>query len=139
MTFETRIPVRFGDVDRAGIVYYPVVLHYCHVAFEEFFAEHVGIPYPRLIDERHIGFPTVALSTSFEHPFQYGMTVLARVAVLDVGRSSTRWEYRFFDKGGTLLASSVNTTAAVDMRTFKTVPIPDDLRAALLRAHDSAP
>ena len=141
MTYETRIQVRFGDVDKAGIVYYPVVLHYCHVAFEDFFHDHVGTPYPELIATRHLGFPTVALETSFSSPFEYGMSVVAAVTVLDVGRSSTRWQYHFRDDvTGDELASSVNTTAAVDMRTFQTVAVPDDLRAAFLRdAEDDDP
>lgn len=38
MPFSTRITVRFGDADPAGLVYYPVLFHYCHAAMEEFFA-----------------------------------------------------------------------------------------------------
>ena len=37
MPFIARIPVRFGDVDYARIVYYPRLLHLLHVAFEELF------------------------------------------------------------------------------------------------------
>ncbi len=131
MTFTTRITVRFGEVDRAGIVYYPNILHYCHVVFEEFFAGHVGTTYAVLVEERAVGFPTVKLDTSFDAPFRYGATARGSLDVLDVGRSSTRWRYAFHD-GATLLATSVHTTVAVDMNTLAPIPIPDDLRRAFL-------
>jgi acyl-CoA thioesterase FadM len=37
MAFRSQLIIRFGDIDRAGIVYYPRFLHYFHVALEEFF------------------------------------------------------------------------------------------------------
>jgi len=38
MAFRSQLKIRFGDIDRAGIVYYPRFMHYFHVALEEFFA-----------------------------------------------------------------------------------------------------
>ncbi|MCA1633568.1 MAG: hypothetical protein LC802_07595 [Acidobacteria bacterium] len=35
MSFSTRITVRFGDTDPAGLVYYPNIFHYFHIALEE--------------------------------------------------------------------------------------------------------
>ncbi len=46
MAFHTRIKVRFGDEDHAGIVYFPRFLHFFHCAFEDFFDEQ-GHPYRR--------------------------------------------------------------------------------------------
>jgi len=37
MTFRSQLKIRFGDIDRAGIVYFPRFMHYFHVALEEFF------------------------------------------------------------------------------------------------------
>ena len=45
MPFSTRITVRFGDADPAGLVYYPTFFHYFHIAMEEFFAARCGISY----------------------------------------------------------------------------------------------
>ena len=39
----------FGDTDPAGLVYYPNLLHYCHIAMERFFAERCEIKYSDLI------------------------------------------------------------------------------------------
>ncbi|MFG0316119.1 MAG: acyl-CoA thioesterase [Planctomycetota bacterium JB042] len=137
--FETRFKIRFGEVDQAGIAYYPNVLHYCHVVFEEFFEHRVGTPYHRIVGERHLGFPMVSLETTFHAPFRYGAEVRATLAVTRVGARSTDWAYEFHDAGdGTHLASSRNTTVAVDMRTFESRPVPDDLRSAFLSEDDEA-
>lgn len=127
--FETTFKVRFGEVDQAGIVYYPNILHYCHVVFEEYFEQHVGTHYQRIVDERHLGFPTVTLETSFTAPFRYGAVIRATVEIERVGRTSTVWMFRFYDaRDDRLLATSRNTTVAVDMRTFEKRDVPDDLR-----------
>ena len=52
MAYTAHVPVRFGDVDYARIVYYPRLLHLLHVAFEELFEHHVGTGYASLMDER---------------------------------------------------------------------------------------
>ncbi len=135
MVFETTVKVRFGDVDKAGIAYYPRVLGWCHVAFEEFFERAVGAEYSKVIDERRLGFPTVKLETDFENPFEYGATAKVEVRVAKMGRTSVTWDYRFFSQDGRRLAHSINVTACVDMDSFRPVPLPDDLRAVFAK-HD---
>ena len=61
MAFRSQLTVRFGDIDHAGIVYYPRFLHYFHVALEEFFPAMLELEYPTLIDKHRIGLPTVHL------------------------------------------------------------------------------
>ena len=55
MPFVARVPVRFGDVDWARIAYYPRLLHLLHVAFEDLFEHHVGIPYAQVLSEMNLG------------------------------------------------------------------------------------
>ena len=51
--FSHTFPVRFADVDHAGIVYYPRFFHYFHAAFEEFFRRRMGgRAYVDLLDRR---------------------------------------------------------------------------------------
>jgi len=131
MPYKTTIPVRFGDVDKAGIVYYPVIFHYLHVAQEDFFAECVGVPYHRLIEEEGIGFPAVTDSTEFYRPFKYGEVVEIRVHISRVGESSVTFEFRLFVEGSDeLRARSSQVKVAVNMETWKKVPIPEKYRAA---------
>src|ERR1051325_288662 len=99
MAYRTRVPVRFGDVDKAGIVYYPRIFHYLHIAQEDFFADYVGTPYDRLIGEERMGFPTVSDSTDFLKTLNYGDLLEIAVHISRVGRSSARFEFRVYRAG----------------------------------------
>jgi len=46
--FEARFPVRFHDVDRAGIIFFAKILEYCHAAFEDLLAASGFPPGPLL-------------------------------------------------------------------------------------------
>ena len=85
--FTTTILVRFGDLDAAGIAYYPNLVNFLHESFEDFFVGHVGRPYPEVYAEG-LGFPTVKLEVEFEAPVRYGDHVVMRLFVERVGRSS---------------------------------------------------
>jgi 4-hydroxybenzoyl-CoA thioesterase len=133
MPFSTRIVVRFGDCDPAGLVYYPVIFHYFHVAMEEFFAARCGTTYERLMREERIGFPTVNVQSEFLAPMSYGDEIEIEVAVARVGESSVAFEYaarRATD--ATVCARSTQVHVAMNLDARRPVSIPDALRRALV-------
>ena len=131
MPFSTHISVRFGDCDPAGLVYYPVLFHYCHAAMEEFFAARCGVPYPRLLSERRLGFPTVNVRAEFFAPFVYGDEAEVEVWVSEVGRTSVTFEYRLRRASDrTLCASATHVQVAMNLDERCPVPVPEDLRLA---------
>jgi YbgC/YbaW family acyl-CoA thioester hydrolase len=132
MGFATTVEVRFGDCDPAGIVYYPVLYHYCHIAFEEAWRGALGISYPELVADRRLGFPTVHVETDFVSPARYGDTILVEVAVLEVGTTSVvfRFEGRV---GERVVLRSTHTTVCLDLDAFAKQPIPDTIREALVQ------
>jgi len=69
MAFRSQLKIRFGDIDRAGIVYYPRFMHYFHVTLEEFFAGELGIEYDVMVETHRIGLPTVHSQTELSRPF----------------------------------------------------------------------
>ncbi len=132
MSFSTRIRVRFGDCDPAGLVYYPVIFHYCHVAMEEFFAARCGTPYDRLMRDERLGFPTVNVRAEFFAPLVYGDEAEVEVAVARVGQSSVTFVYevkRASDR--TLCARSTQVHAAMDLDARRAVPVPARYRSIL--------
>lgn len=134
MPYRTPLHVRFGDLDPAGIVYYPRYGHFCHVAMEEFFRDAVEIDYPRLLAEQGLGFPVVRVETDHRRPLRYGDEVEIEVAVTRVGRTSVEWRYRFFHRGEDRPSAETRTvTVCVAMATFEKLPVPDWL-ADRLRA-----
>lgn len=131
MAFSTRIPVRFGDADPAGLVYYPILLHYCHAAMEEFFAARCGIGYARLVAEERLGFPTVNVRAEFFAPFVYGDEVEVEVWVSRAGRSSATFEYRLRRAAdGALCASATLVQVATILDELRPIALPEDLRRA---------
>jgi len=131
MPFSTRTRVRFGDCDPAGLVYYPVLFHYCHAAMEEFFAARCGVSYARLISERRIGFPTVNVRAEFFAPFVYGDEASVEVWASAVGRTSVTFEYRLRRASdGALCASATQVQVSMDLDARRAVPVPADLRRA---------
>ncbi len=133
MAFRTSVEVRFGDVDHAGIVFYPKFFTYFHEAFEDFFND-AGHPYPKLIDERKIGFPTVHIETDYKKPLKYGDSLDLEVSVPKLGRRSATFRYvGYRHRDGQHACTAEITCACVDMRAFHAVDIPDDLRALFER------
>ncbi len=132
MSWSTAVKVRFGDIDHAGIAYYPNLVNFLHEAFEDFFAGHVGRPYPEVFRDG-LGFPTVKVEMEFEAPVHYGDRVQIRVTVEHVGRSSVKMRYDGQVAGRPVFGGR-NTMVVVDMKTFRPMPIPDWLRAKLQSA-----
>jgi len=87
MAFTFSLPVRYGSVDYARIVYYPQFLHFCHVAMEEMFAAVVGVTYPDALQKEKIGYPTVRSEVAFLEPVAYGETLEMSVSVERIGTS----------------------------------------------------
>ena len=132
MVFRSQLKIRFGDIDHAGIVYYPRFLHYFHVALEEFFGQELEIDYPVLIDEHRIGLPTVHLETDWSRPLRYGDTIEIEVSVSKIGKTSVTFGYRVFKQGqDEPWVVGHNVVVCLNMNTFKKINIPDWLRQKL--------
>jgi YbgC/YbaW family acyl-CoA thioester hydrolase len=134
--FSTTILVRFCDLDPAGIAYYPNLVNFLHVAFEDFFAGFVGRPYPDVFREG-LGFPTAKVEMDYLAPVHYGDRVSVGVAVEHLGRSSVRFRYEGSVEGRPVFLAR-NTAVVVDMRDFRPIPIPGQLRERLKDAMESA-
>jgi 4-hydroxybenzoyl-CoA thioesterase len=132
MPYKTPLHVRFGDLDPAGIVYYPRYGHFCHVAMEEFFRDMVGIDYPALLREHRIGFPAVRIETDHRRPLRYGDDLEIEVAVARVGTTSVEWRYRFLHRGDEVpAAESRIVTVCVEMGSFEKRVVPEWLAEKL--------
>jgi len=135
--FTTTILVRFGDLDGAGIAYYPNLVNFLHEAFEDFFTGHVGRPYPEVYAEG-LGFPTVKIDMEFLSPVRYGDHVDIDVTVERLGRSSVRIRY-LASVADRPVFRARNVAVVVDMKTFRSTPIPRWLRERLEAAMEPPP
>jgi 4-hydroxybenzoyl-CoA thioesterase len=127
--FRAHLKVRFGDIDHAGIVYYPRFLHYFHVALEEFFTVEVGSEYHTVINEERVGLPVVHLEIDFRSPLRFGDEIDVEVRGLDLGTTSVTWRYAVWKQDGSLAAEATIVTVSLDMDSFGKRPLPAWLRA----------
>jgi YbgC/YbaW family acyl-CoA thioester hydrolase len=131
MAFTFSLPVRYGSVDYARIVYYPQFLHFCHVAMEEMFAAVVGVTYPDTLQKEGVGYPTVKSEVDFIEPVAYGETLEMSVSVERIGTSSVVFVYEGVRSSDGKRAFRVrNVQVAVNMEEWRSTPIPDHHRTA---------
>jgi 4-hydroxybenzoyl-CoA thioesterase len=145
MSFTFITPVRFADVDHAGIVYYPRFFHLFHVAFEELWRQRIGArAYSQLIDRDRVGFPAVRAECDFKAPLKFGDTAEIEVTVPRLGAKSITFRYRIFrssegestppvsdDRERVLCAEGTVVCAVVDLARFVAMPVPERVVAML--------
>lgn len=136
-------PIKFEDVDAAGIVFFARFVTYAHEAMEHFFSSLEG-GYPRLIMERRIGLPAVHLDVSFKAPARYGDTLRIETSVAKVGNRSAVLRYRMILAGtDRIVAEITHTVVLSDLRTITSCDMPADVRARLVEhlehVEDAAP
>ena len=137
MPFVYAEPVRFADIDHAGIVYYPRYFHYFHLAFEELWRARVGPrAYVELLDRDRVGFPAVRASCDYLAPLRFGDTVEIEVSVTKLGGKSIAFRYRVFraaegDRPRTPSANGEVVCAVVDLARFVAMPVPARVVALL--------
>lgn len=133
MAYRAKCCVRFGDIDQAGIVYYPRFLHYFHIALEEFFSHELGIDYPTIVLRHRMGLPTVHLETDFRKPLRYGDVFEVAVRVLAVGETSITFGYTaYFQDQDIIAIEGHNVTVCIDIQTFEKKKVPQWLREKLI-------
>lgn len=131
MTFVFRRPVRFAEVDAAGLVFFPRFHEYCHDVLEALFAALPG-GYPHLLRERDLGLPTVHLETEFQSPLRYGDTARIETTVDRIGTSSVTFRHVIRrDADGTVAALVRHVVVTARVSTLTPVPVPADIRALL--------
>ncbi len=130
--YEVTLPVRFGQVDYAGIMFYPRFFENFHTVFEDMFTSILGVPYMSILRDRRIGFPTVHIETDFRAPFRFGDPMRLVIEVARLGRTSIDFLYRGYVGDATQPAVEARATVVtLDLDSFETLEIPTDIREAL--------
>jgi 4-hydroxybenzoyl-CoA thioesterase len=135
--FSYAKPVRFADIDHAGIVYYPRFFHYFHLAFEELWRARIGPQaYSEIIDRDRVGFPAVRAECDFKAPLKFGDTAEIEVTIPRLGTKSITFRYRIYRAAApgnsrTLCAEGQVVCAVVDLARFVAVAIPEHVEHML--------
>ncbi len=124
-------PIRFEEVDAAGIVFFARFSNYCHEAMELFFDALPG-GYAALITQRKIGFPAVHVTSDFSAPIRYGDVARITGAVTKIGTTSCHFGFTITRAtDGVEVAKTSHVHVCTDLSTMTKLPLPVDIRAAL--------
>jgi acyl-CoA thioester hydrolase len=125
----TSIKVRFRDLDAFGHVNNAVYFTYMEVARVEYFT-HVGL---LKSGEFPSPFFIIAEATcQFKAPIDMRTALVVQARVSRLGNSSFDMEYRFVDDvSSTVLATGRTVQVAFDYAANRSVPLPDEWRAAI--------
>lgn len=130
--FSKRLPVRFSHCDPAGIVFFPRYLAQLNDLVEDWFNDVLRVNYAELISVRKVGLPTVRLECDFVSPGAFGSAILWQLSVERLGTSSLTLLVQGVDDG--VLRFKLRTVlVATGGLQGQSMPLPDDLRAAVLR------
>ena len=130
-THDTTVHVRWGDVDLAGIAFYPRFYEWYDLGSEALFAS-LGLPWPETFPRYDIvGVPIVESGSTFSSPVRYGDVLTIRSAVAWVKASTFRMEHTI-SVDGRLCATGFEVRAWVARPTtpagpLSAKPIPDEV------------
>jgi 4-hydroxybenzoyl-CoA thioesterase len=128
--FRSLVPIRFGDCDPAGIVFYPRYFEMSHAVIEDWFEQGLAVDYPDYIGARGLGFPTVAMSTEFKHPSRFGETVDWQLTVPRLGNRSVQLRHEVWH-GDQLRLTMDQTCVCLDRLSGRAIAWPDDVKHAI--------
>ena len=132
--YETRFPIRFGLCDPARIIYFPNYFDFFHAVMEDFFRDRIGTLYHVLLGKERLGFPTVHLEVDFATPVAFGDECRITCEIAKVGKSSLAFLYTGYrGSDGKQVVRATQTTVCTNLDEFRSVAIPEHLRAPLER------
>jgi len=126
--------IHFSECDPAGIVFYPQYF----VLFNDLIESWVDALLPEsgyhgVIGGRRLGMPTVRLEVDFKAISRMGDQVWLELQVVRLGARSLTLAWRCTGSDGEVRMAATQTIVMTSLETHGSVPIPDDLRAAIER------
>ena len=128
--WRTRLRVRFGSCDPAGIVYTPEYLNLFNGVIEDWYGGALGVSYHEIVGTRRTGLGYAHVSADFARPSSMGDVLDVAVIVRKLGRTSVTFTVHAF-KDGVECVRTTFVTVTTSLVDHKAVALPDDLRRAL--------
>ena len=125
---STVLPVRFQDVDAAGIVFFARMFDYVHAAYEEFLAA-AGHPLPSVLKDKRWAAPLRHAEADYLAPARFGDSLVVELvaAHLEESEISLGWRIRAESGSGkpTALLQTVHTFVSAE--NFQRTRVPDEI------------
>lgn len=130
MRFHVDEPVRWSDVDAAGVVYFGAFVRFFEIAEEELFRA-AGMPYGIVFDRFDCWLPRVKYTCEFRAPARLGEMLHVCAGVRRLGDKSLTLAFTIDRQDGQRVADCEIVLVCVDRQTWKGKTVPQGLRAAL--------
>lgn len=127
MHFRSDKMIRFHHCDPAGIVFFPQYMVLCHEIIEDWIEHGLGVGFGNLLKVRRLGMPTVSLKCEFLARSSFGESLSFDLSLRRLGTSSMTISIVAHGNSENRLAAEL-VVVMVNLETFKSVPIPRDLR-----------
>jgi YbgC/YbaW family acyl-CoA thioester hydrolase len=129
--FVHEVPVRFHDIDFAGIVFFARILYYAHDANEAWLRA-IGCRLEVPVSERGFALPFVHAEADYHKPIRGGQTITVEVEPIAVGRTSYTLRSHLFSASGECCATVTTVQVSADPETRRPQPLPEHLRRAVV-------
>jgi YbgC/YbaW family acyl-CoA thioester hydrolase len=129
-------PVRFHEVDPAGIVFFARYFQYAHDA-QEAWLKQIGYPLEIPIAERDAMLPLVHAEADYHAPLRTGQEMTIELRVVRLGEHSFTLRTKIGSAGGVTHAEIETVHVCVDPETEKSQPLPERLKSAIAAYLDS--
>jgi len=123
-------PVRFQDIDAAGIAFYGRVFDYFHDAYVAHLAAR-GTPLHEVLEQRRWSAPLVHAEADYKRPLRFGGQYLAQITEATLGKTSLTLRYAIVGADGQTHATGSTVHVCIDLETGRPRELPDELRRAL--------
>ncbi|MBL8805956.1 MAG: acyl-CoA thioesterase [Rhodospirillales bacterium] len=134
--FTVERQIRFSHTDPAGIVYFPNYFDFCNGVMEDWYTNHLGIDYARLIFEQRRATPIVHAECDFYVPSKMGERLFFTLLLGKVGRSSI--DIRIYGHAAGILRLEARiVTVYMDLDRQKSEVVPGAIRD-LFNAYQNA-
>jgi acyl-CoA thioester hydrolase len=131
--FATGVRVRLPETDAFGVVYHGYYFTYFDVARMDYLR---AIGLMDVVKAGRASNLIVHTAADFKAPGRFDEELTVRARIAEIGTTSFTFEFRVERKaGGELVATGESVHVAVDQKTLRPVPVPDELRAAV-RAYE---
>ena len=101
MSFILNFPVRFQDVDAAGVLFFGRIYDYCHHAYEEMM-ESEGVDRALYFAGASYLVPIAHSEADYRKPIRHGERIQVRIDVTRVGKASFTLRYHVTGMDGDL-------------------------------------
>ena len=131
IAFSYSVPVRFHEVDSAGIVFFARIFQYAHHAYEAWMRA-IGFPLEPPPPGQGYGLPLVHAEADYHAPIRLGEDVHIELGLVSVGTTSFTLRAELSSVTGTRFATVTTVHVCIDWATGLPCLLPDGFRRVLL-------